>query len=77
MTNGASVFTIVLERNENQGYTVTVPALRGCVTEGASLADALVNAREAIECHLRSPGIARPSHSQGLEPLEDFREYMQ
>ena len=34
------------------GYTVTVPVLPGCITEGDTLAEALANAREAIKCHL-------------------------
>lgn len=33
------------------GYTVTVPALPGIVTDGKTIDEALANAREAIECH--------------------------
>lgn len=29
-------------------YTVTVPALPGCITEGATFEEAIANAREAI-----------------------------
>jgi predicted RNase H-like HicB family nuclease len=47
-------YTVVLERNEGGGYTVTVPALRGCVTQGDTIAQALDRAREAIECHLEA-----------------------
>jgi predicted RNase H-like HicB family nuclease len=36
------------------GYTVAVPALPGCITEGDNFEEALVNAREAIEAYLRS-----------------------
>jgi len=32
------------------GYTVTVPALPGVVTDGRTIDEALANAREAIEC---------------------------
>ncbi len=32
---------------EKEGYTVTVPDLPGCVTEGASLADAILAAEDA------------------------------
>lgn len=32
---------------ENEGYTVTVPDLPGCVTEGATLADAILMAEDA------------------------------
>jgi predicted RNase H-like HicB family nuclease len=42
-------FKVILEWNEEDGgYTVTVPALPGCITEGNTLEDAIKNAREAI-----------------------------
>lgn len=43
---------IVLEPSEEGGYTVTVPALPGCISEGNDLDDALANIREAIELYL-------------------------
>lgn len=45
-------YTAVFERNENEGYTVTVPSLPGLVTEGRNLDDARKMATEAIECYL-------------------------
>lgn len=46
-------YTVVLIPDlEEGGYTVTVPALPGCITEGDTLQEALVNAREAIQCHV-------------------------
>ena len=33
---------------QNRGYTITVPALPGCITEGADLDEAFANARNAI-----------------------------
>ena len=46
-------YTVILtpEREEG-GYTVTVPALPGCVTEGDTLEEALENARDAIRLYL-------------------------
>jgi predicted RNase H-like HicB family nuclease len=42
-------YTVVLEPDlEEGGFTVTVPALPGCVTEGDTLEEALDNARDAI-----------------------------
>ena len=34
------------------GYTVVVPSLPGCVTEGDTVEEALSNAREAITLHV-------------------------
>ena len=46
-------YTILLDPDpDGAGYTVTVPALPGCITEGETIAEALTNAREAIACHV-------------------------
>jgi len=37
---------------EEGGYTVTVPALHGCITEGDTVEEALGNARDAIRLYL-------------------------
>ena len=42
-------YTVVLDPNPGSGaYTVTVPTLPGCITEGATFEEAVENAREAI-----------------------------
>lgn len=46
---------IVLEPSDEGGYTVHVPALPGCISEGDSRDDAVANIREAIELYLESP----------------------
>jgi len=43
---------VVLEPSDEGGYTVFVPALRGCISEGDSREEALLNIREAIELYL-------------------------
>lgn len=45
-------YTAVFERNENGGYTVTVPSLPGLVTEGKNLDNARLMVTEAVECYL-------------------------
>ncbi len=45
-------YTAIFERNEHDGYTVTVPSLPGLVTEGGNLAEAKAMAEEAITCYL-------------------------
>ena len=41
-----------LEPSEDGGFTATVPALPGCISEGDTREDALANVREAIELYL-------------------------
>jgi predicted RNase H-like HicB family nuclease len=45
-------FQIVLEPSDEGGYTVYVPALPGCISEGDTLEQVLANIREAIELYL-------------------------
>ncbi|MFH1007841.1 MAG: type II toxin-antitoxin system HicB family antitoxin [Candidatus Latescibacterota bacterium] len=50
-------FQTVLEPSAEGGYTVCVPSLPGCISEGDTVEEALTNIREAIELY--------------LEPVED------
>jgi len=43
---------VVLEHSDEGGYTVYVPSLPGCVSEGDTKDEALTNIREAIELFL-------------------------
>lgn len=45
-------FRILLEKSDEGGYTVSVPSLPGCVSEGDSREEAVANIREAIELYL-------------------------
>ena len=46
-------YTVVLDADpDGEGYTVTVPALPGCITEGGTVAEALDNVREAISLYI-------------------------
>ena len=47
-------FRVILEPNELGGYTVTVPLLPGCISEGDTRDGALANIREAIELYIES-----------------------
>ncbi len=48
---------IYLQPSEEGGYTVVVPSLPGCISEGETKEEAIKNIREAIELY--------------LEPVED------
>jgi len=43
---------VVLEASDEGGYTVYVPSLPGCISEGDTLEEALANIREAVELYL-------------------------
>lgn len=45
-------YTTFFQANEHGGYTVTVPALPGLVTEGRNLEDARKMAKDAIRCYI-------------------------
>jgi len=48
---------VVLEPSDEGGYTVYVPSLPGCISEGNTKKEALNNIKEAIELY--------------IEPVED------
>jgi predicted RNase H-like HicB family nuclease len=51
--SGMPTYTILLGPDpDNGGYTVTVPALPGCVTEGETVVECIQNAEEAICLYL-------------------------
>jgi predicted RNase H-like HicB family nuclease len=52
---------VILEPSDEGGYTVVVPALPGCISEGDTREEALQNIQEAIELY--------------LEPVEDDRTF--
>ncbi len=45
---------VILEPSDEGGYTVYVPSLPGCISEGDNIEDALNNIKEAIELYLES-----------------------
>jgi antitoxin HicB len=47
-------FRVILESNESGGYTVSVPLLPGCISEGDNREEALANIKEAIELYIES-----------------------
>jgi predicted RNase H-like HicB family nuclease len=48
-------FRVLLHKEDVGGYSVAVPALPGCFSEGDTREEALANIREAIECYLDEP----------------------
>lgn len=51
-------FKVVLDPSDEGGFTVYVPSLPGCISEGDTVEEALRNIQEAAELY--------------LEPVEDY-----
>jgi predicted RNase H-like HicB family nuclease len=45
---------VLIPEEDGSGYTVIVPSLPGCISEGDTVEEALDNIREAIELHEES-----------------------
>lgn len=64
-----SRFKIILEFDpEEKVYTVTVPSLPGCVTQGKTRQEARKRAKEAIECTLE--GFSSLKRKQKIKDID-------
>jgi len=64
-------YTIILHPDTDEGgYTVTVPSLPGCITQGDTLEEAIAMAKDAIKLHLEVLA------ADG-EPIPEEREHPQ
>ncbi|MBM2832913.1 MAG: hypothetical protein HW406_74 [Candidatus Brocadiaceae bacterium] len=60
-------FRIIVERDEDNVYIASCPALKGCYSQGATIEDAIENIRDAIKLHIE----ARESLGEPI-PVEVF-----
>jgi len=65
-------YTVVLERETDGGFVVSVPVLPGCVSQGDTREDAISNIREAIELYIEDCRAAGDP-----VPEEDSVEYVE
>ena len=64
-------YTIVLEPNyPEEGYTIRVPALPGCITYGRTRKEALTRAKEAIEGFIEGLEKAGEPVREEITPVE-------
>jgi len=64
-------YRVLLRKEPEGGYTVTVPSLPGCVTHGTTLEEALAMAKEAVELYLES----LRAHGESIPTDESTLEY--
>jgi antitoxin HicB len=47
-------YTVVLEQEDDDGFSASVPALPGCRSQGDTPAEAMANIREAMELYVET-----------------------
>ena len=73
-------FPIVIHKDKDSCYGVTVPDLPGCISAGETLDQAFGMAREAIECHVEGmlmggQPIPKPRSFTFHQANKDFRQW--
>ena len=65
-------YRVLIQPDEDGVYVAEVPALPGCISQGATRGEALANAREAVAAYLES----LQAHDEAIPPAitEDFIE---
>jgi predicted RNase H-like HicB family nuclease/predicted CopG family antitoxin len=72
-------YRIILHKAIEGGYTVIVPALPGCITEGDTLEEAKSMAKDAIKCYIESlvkDGEPIPDEDESLETFVSVAQVM-
>lgn len=64
-------YKILLRKEPEGGYTVTVPSLTGCITYGDTIEEAIKMAKEAIELYIES----LKEHEEEIPTEEGTLEY--
>ena len=66
-------YKVIFEPAEEGGYTVYVPALKGCISEGDTYEEALRNIKDAIQLYvdtLKDRGREIPEDSHHIAEVE-------
>ena len=71
-------YSIVIHKDSDSDYSVSIPDLPGCFSAGATLEEAIDMAKEAAECHIEgllidSDSIPAPSDIEVLKGNPDFK----
>ncbi len=62
-------FYVVFEQEEDGGFSVSVPALPGCFSQGDTFEEALKNIEEAIALYLETKQELDPDWKPSIRPV--------
>ena len=66
-----------MEKNEDGGYTVTVPSLPGCISEGSTWDEALAEIEEAISGYIEvAKKLGKPIPVEVTVPMNTVNAYI-
>ena len=63
-------FAVLFEEEKDGGYSVSVPSLPGCFSQGDTFEKALKNIQEAIELYLENEKMPELPTKEFIVPLE-------
>ncbi len=63
-------FSVLFEEEKDGGFSVSVPSLPGCFSQGDTFEEALKNIREAISLYLEDENICSKNTKEFLVPVE-------
>lgn len=66
-----NTYRVLLNKEQEGGYTAIVPMLPGCITYGETLEEAVENVKEAIELYIES----LRAHNEPIPTEENTFEY--
>ena len=72
-------YTIVIHKDSDSDYSVSIPDLPGCFSAGATVEEAIDMAKEAAECHIEgllidSEPVPSPSDIEAHKDNPDFED---
>lgn len=67
------LFPVVVHKDKDSDFGVTIPDIPGCFTAGGTLDEALANIQEAVECHL--DGETEAPKPSSIEKYIKHRDY--
>lgn len=68
------LFPVIVHKDKNSAYGVTIPDIPGCFTAGDTLEEAIRNIQEAVECHLEpDDDVPAPSSMEELMKDKSFK----
>ena len=68
-------YPVLIHKENNSEFGVTVPDIPGCFTCGATLDEALKNLQEAVECYYAGEGFCTPPKASNIEALMNSQDF--